>query len=335
MPFKICTIGCGDLSTRYHGPAFRRYADIHPQVELTACCDIDPVRVLAFRETFGFRHDYTDWRRMLESEQPDAVCLMAPVALTCEIGVQILEKGFPLLTEKPPGRNPAELEHLIAAAEKFKVPNQVAFNRRYTPLVQNLKQRLQLFSPEAIQFIQYDFFRFNRRDADFSTTAIHGIDTTRFLVGADFAQIDFHYQEFPELGPAVANIFMECTFTSGARARVNFCPVAGVVVERATVHTLDHTFFLQIPVWGEFDTPGKLQHLQQGKLIAEISGTELPGGDETFISNGFYGENAAFFDDLQAGRRPVGDLADARQSVEIADCIRLRKQKYRRSSIEY
>ena len=82
MPFKICTIGCGDLSMRYHGPAFRVYAESHPQVELTACCDIDTARVQAFREKFGFQKAYTDLHEMLDKEKPDAVCLMAPVALT-------------------------------------------------------------------------------------------------------------------------------------------------------------------------------------------------------------------------------------------------------------
>ena len=38
------------------------------------------------------------------------------------------------------------------------------------------------------QMWQYDFFRINRKDADFSTTSIHGIDTLKFLVGSDYKE---------------------------------------------------------------------------------------------------------------------------------------------------
>ena len=132
---------------------------------------------------------------------------------------------------------------MIAAAEKSGLPNQVAFNRRYAPLVRELKNRLEASSrPEDIQNLRYDFFRINRRDADFATTAIHGIDTVRFLAGAPYRRVRFHYQPFPALGPTVANLFMDCEMTSGATAQINFCPVTGVIIERATVSLFDHTY---------------------------------------------------------------------------------------------
>ncbi|MCI0512012.1 Gfo/Idh/MocA family oxidoreductase [candidate division KSB1 bacterium] len=327
MNFKICSIGCGDLATRFHGPALQHYATHHPTVSLAACCDLIDTRARHFQQQFGFQRDYTDFKEMLKREQPDAVCLIAPVEFTCELSCQILELGFPLLMEKPPGRNLAELKRMIAAAEVHQVPNQVAFNRRYTPLVRTLKQQLATITPaHPLQYLRYDFYRFNRTDPDFSTTAIHGIDTVRFLAGADYQQIRFQYQEFPEIGPGVANIFLDCTMANGLVAYLHFCPLAGVVIERTTGHARDHTWLLEIPVWGAFDTPGRLQHFHQDQLHQTWRGSELPGGTELYISNGFYDENACFFDDLIAGRRPAGDLKDARQSVAIAHCIRTRAQ---------
>ena len=38
--------------------------------------------------------------------------------------------------------------------------------------------------------------------------------------------------------------------TSGATAHLAFCPTAGIVVERATLHAAGHTFFVQVPMWG-------------------------------------------------------------------------------------
>ncbi len=329
MAFRICVIGCGSLSTSAHGPSCRRYADRHPDVELAACCDLDAAKAERYRGSYGFGKAYSDFRAMLAAERPDAVCLMAPVSKTRELTCAVLEMGFPLIMEKPPGLNRAECQAMIDAAERAGVPNQVAFNRRYAPLVQALKTRLEAsFRPEDIQDLRYDFFRINRRDADFATTAIHGIDTVRFLAGAPYRHIHFRYQAMPALGPTVANIYMECEMASGAMAHINFCPVTGVIIERATVSLFDHTFFLNVPIWQAYDCPGRLLHLEHGAVREDIDGGSLEGASEMYIASGFYGENASFFDDLRAGRRPRGDIRSGLQSVEIADCLRQRCPEY-------
>src|ERR1051326_2058162 len=107
MSFTICTIGCGGMSTRAHGPSYARYAATHPETTLAACCDLDAGRAETFRARFGFERCYTDIVTMLETEQPDVVCLVAPVELTCDLACLILERGLPLLMEKPPGQTVA------------------------------------------------------------------------------------------------------------------------------------------------------------------------------------------------------------------------------------
>ncbi len=329
MTFRICVIGCGQIAVGYHGPSYQRYVAQHADVTLAACCDLDLAKANAFRERFGFKRSYQNFSSMLDEEKPDAVCLLVPPEQTSEMSCVILEKGFPLLTEKPSGRTVVELDRMIAAARKNNTPNQVAFNRRYTPLLQTLKKHLSSqFPPGELQHIRYDFSRIDRRDFDFSTTAIHGIDAARYLIGSDYQHIRFHYQEFPALGPRVANILLDCTFTSGATGQLNFYPVSGVVMERATVHAYNNTFFLNLPIWNAFDTPGKLQHVKKGKVVFEITGQEVSSCDEEYVLNGFYGENASFFDDIKAGRRPEGSLETSRQSVEVADFIRERKTEY-------
>ena len=49
----------------------------------------------------------------------------------------------------------------------------------------------------------------------------------------------------------------------------------------------------------------------------------IEGGD-----SGFYEENRGFFEQLRTGAPVYCDLAQAIQSVEIADCIRNRKKRY-------
>jgi len=330
MSFRICNIGCGEMARGYHGPSYVRYAGTHPDTILAACCDLDEAKARSYRETFGFARAYTDLDAMLAHEQPDAVCLMAPEPLTCELSCRVLAYGVPLMMEKPPGRTAAEIDRMIAAADATGAATQVALNRRYTPLVRELRQRLDAqFATTDVQHIRYDFTRIGRTDADFSLTAIHGIDTVRFITGGDYASIRFHYQEFPALGPTTANIFMDAVLTSGATAHLDFCPVSGVVVERATVYLHGHTLFLNLPMWQQFDAPGRLLHLHKGTVAADLSGNDVSEDRSGFVTMGFYQENASFFDDVRNGRRPAGDLRSARQSVIISQYLRERRPEYR------
>ncbi len=344
MTFKICLIGCGAIANSHHGPSYVEYTRTHPGTELAACCDLIPEKAASFAQRFGFRRWYTGPLLMLETECPDAVCLVVPPSETCALACQVLESGFPLLLEKPPGLTTLEVDRMIAAAGLGGAPNQVAFNRRFTPLVTAFKQWLvESPPPDGLQHLQYDFYRIGRADPDFSTTAIHGIDLARFLLDSDYARIAFHYRPLPELGPSVANILLDCTFTSGATAQICFLPVSGAVIERAILHALDRLYFLRLPVWNAFDSPGSLVEVIQGQVTRSLSGLEsicsadrpacaLDNPDTSssadFILNGFYAENAAFFDAIRSGRTPESGLANARQSVEIAQCIRERRAAY-------
>ncbi len=329
MGFRICTIGCGGIATGRHGPSYAAYAAERPDTELAACCDLDEARAEAFQRKFGFARHYTDLVEMLNTEKPDAVCLVVPVQATCELSCQILRMGYPLLMEKPPGRTGEETDRMIAAVEAGGAPSQVAFNRRHAPLVREVKRLMAEALPDGrIQHIRYEMVRVNRREKDFSTTAIHGIDAARFLAGSDYRTVVFHYQEFPDIGRGVCNAYMDCTFESGATGHLSFCPVAGVTTEGATVHALDNTFLLDLPTYSGLDPSGRLRHIQEGKAKSDMSGADISGKEEAFRLDGFYGENASFFDDIRTGRRPAGDLRDARQSVLIAQYMRERRSQY-------
>lgn len=326
MPFRIAVIGCGQIAFSHHGPAYQKYINEYPDSELTACCDLCEDRATGFRDKFGFTRAYTRWEEMLEKERPDVVCLNVLPDQTGDLTCAILQAGYPLLLEKPPGMTDVEIDRMICCAEQTGTPNQVAFNRRFMPLLARLREKLgERFAPHEIHHILYDFCRIGRTDPDFSTTAVHGIDAARYIAGADYNEVRFHYRELPEFGPSVANILMDCTFNSGATAQLNFCPVAGLVIERAEVHAPGHSFFLRTPIWSGFDYPGLLTHVENGVVIEQIDGIELTGAKEDYILNGFYQEDAAFFNAIREARRPVDDIASGRQSVVIAQAIRERR----------
>jgi predicted dehydrogenase len=323
---KLCAIGCGEHAASSHGPAQARYASRHPDLRLAACCDLDPERAARHRERFGFARSYSDPWAMLATERPDAVVLVVPADVTCDVACRVLGLGYPLLVEKPPGRTAAEVDRMAAAAQRGPrpVPHQVAFNRRHAPLVREARARLAA-GGATLDHVHYEMTRVDRRDPDFSTTAIHGIDAVRFLAGSDYASVRFSYHEHPDRGPGVADIFMDAVMASGATAHLGFCPTAGVAVERATLHACGRTFFVHVPMWGGVDSPGRLWHFEDGQLHAEAAGEQSA---EPFVLGGFYSEYEAFLGDLAAGRTPSPGLRESRQSVAVAERIRHREGEF-------
>ena len=324
---KICQIGCGEHARVAHGPSQRRCAAERRELVLAACADVDLARAQAFQAEFGHARAYADAAAMLDAERPDAVVVVVPVERTVDVGTLVLERGVPLLLEKPPGSTVAEVDRLIAAAERRRVPHQVAFNRRYAPLVRELRRRID--AAGRLQHLQYEMTRVDRRDPDFSTTAIHGLDAVRFLAGSDYAEARFRYRELPELGPGVANIFVDAVMASGASAQLAFCPVAGVLVERATAHASGETLYLQVPMWGGVDSPGRLVQFTKGALASDVSGAACGDGTALHELGGFYRETAAFLDAVAAGSEPAPSLRESWQSVAIAEQIRERRSEYR------
>jgi predicted dehydrogenase len=329
---RFCVIGCGEHATGSHGPALARYAAAHPGFERAACCDLDMDRAARFQDRFGFRRSYSDALAMAEDERPDAAVVAVLPHVIAAVAAPLLEAGVPLLIEKPPGLTVEEVDALTAAAERggsggVPVPHQVGFNRRHVPLVREARRRLAEAGP--VQHVSYAMTRYERTEPDFSTTAVHGLDTVRVLAGGDYAEARFRYQEMPQLGPGVANMVVDAVMTTGATAQLAFHPVAGVIVERATVHAEGHTLFLHLPVAGSSDIPGRLRHVTRGRVAAEDVGPAEGPDAESWVLAGFYAQYEAFFDALSARRAPAPGLAESRESVAVAACLRRRESVYR------
>jgi len=326
--FKICLIGCGVMARNQHGPACKMYEATHKNVTFAACCDINEERAKTFAQDFGLSAWYTNIDTMLDTERPQAVCLIAPVEKTAELSCKILEKGYPLILEKPPGMTGEEARRMINTAKN--TPNQVAFNRRYMPIVQKAKSLLEEWGgTSCIMDIQYRMVRANRRDPEFATTAIHGIDLVKYLAGSDYKHVNFQYHELPEMGETVANFYLNCQMENNIITNLAFLPISHINTERVEINTTKGLLCLHLPIWsGCYDQHGKITFYSNNEKSWEINGTEITDSQEDFILGGFYNENAQFFDALRNGTKPDGDIASGLQSVEIANCITQRLSHY-------
>lgn len=319
--FKICVIGCGGMSSCGHGPSFAKYKRDYDGVVLAGCCDLDIEKAQTYMKSFGFEKCYTDYAEMIDENKPDVVSIITPVDCTCEIAADVMKKGCNIILEKPPGRNKAEIEKLNAIAKEYGVNVRTSFNRRYTPLVLELIRRIGETGEKIIN-ITYQMYRYQRYENDFSTTAIHAIDVVKHIAGSDYKTVSLSYDDHPELGDNVKNIFLNGIFENGTVFQISLVPTGGAFTERVSVNTVGNTFFVYLPMWHTIDVPGRLLHVTEADKCQEVLGRELSDSAELFEVSGFYNENRLYFEILRAGGPIVNDLETAIQSVELEECVR-------------
>jgi predicted dehydrogenase len=179
-----------------------------------------------------------------------------------------------------------------------------------------VKKMKEVLGNGRVDYVGYDFFRTGRKDTDFSTTAIHGIDTTLMLTGGRYDEIDIEYQPLESI--PVGNIYISGTTKKGTKVRMTFYPDSGMNGERVVIISGSTTYFLNIPIWDCPDYPGSIRIFKEGVLSKEIYGDR----DEMFITSGFYAEHRDFYESIRKGLDSPADMDQHLQSVEIMEAVR-------------
>lgn len=133
---KLCFIGCGDHANRYIYPSLANLADAH----LAAVCALEADEAEANRKRHGADHAYTDYRSMVEAEQPDAVLVVGPPQLHYEAGLFCLDRKLPFFIEKPPGANLKQATELAQKAGETGTVAQVGFMMRHSAIFRKVNQ---------------------------------------------------------------------------------------------------------------------------------------------------------------------------------------------------
>jgi predicted dehydrogenase len=135
---RIGLIGTG-LMGRIHTNGYKRLADFFPEYEynpvLQACCSRREANAKAFMERWGYASYETDWRKIIEREDIDAVDICTPNDSHAEIAIAAAKAGKMILCEKPLARTVAEAEEMVKAVEAAGVKNTVWYNYRRVPAV--------------------------------------------------------------------------------------------------------------------------------------------------------------------------------------------------------
>lgn len=221
---KYAQIGCGRISTNHIKAAVANKLDI------VAVCDILPEAMEGVLSGHGLEkdetiHRYTDYREMIEKEQPTLVGISTESGLHAEIALYCIERGVNLVIEKPMAMSMADADAIVEAAKAHHVKVCACHQNRFNPAVQAMRKALEdgRFGKLSHGSIHV---RWNR-NRDYYAQApwrgtwaqdggclmnqcIHGIDLLRWMMGDEVEEVyaqtarQFHdYLECEDIGMAV------------------------------------------------------------------------------------------------------------------------------------
>lgn len=112
----------------YHVEGFRKAG-----ASVVAVCDTVEEAAKAASEKYGIPKVYTDVADMLADDEIDAVSIIVPNKFHAPLAIQCLEAGRHVFCEKPPALNAAQVEEMIAVADKAGKRLMFNFNNRARP----------------------------------------------------------------------------------------------------------------------------------------------------------------------------------------------------------
>lgn len=188
---KVGIIGQGRSGRDIHANLLSKITSYY---RIAAVADSLKDRQARAKQEFGC-NSYETWQEMVASEQLDLVVNASPSHLHFPISLELLNRGFNVLCEKPLAKTPEEVGQLIASSEKMGKILAVFQQSRYMPAFTQMRKVIE--SGVLGRIIQVDFASNNfARRWDWQTlqsnnggnlmnTGPHPLDQALQLFGTD------------------------------------------------------------------------------------------------------------------------------------------------------
>ena len=229
--FKAVAIGAGYFSG-FQYEAWNRI----PEVRLDAIYNRTESKARRHMDSYGIPRYYSDWREMIEREQPDFVDIITPPETHAEICDHASSRGVAIICQKPLAPTLEESVSIVQRAKEGGVRFMVHENFRWQPWYREIKRVLSrglIGDPTHLYFrmrtgdgwgqdaylARQPFFRDYPRLLVYET-AVHFIDTFRFLLG----EVNLVFAKLRRLNPVIrgedaGQILL--SFESGATAIID------------------------------------------------------------------------------------------------------------------
>jgi predicted dehydrogenase len=121
-------IGTGTWG-KVHAETYTSY----PRASLAAVCDLNEERARHMASRYGVPHVYTDYRKMLDKAEIDAVAVVTPDFAHREIIIDAARAGKHIIVEKPLATSLEDLDRIAEAVSQAGIKFMVDFHCRWCP----------------------------------------------------------------------------------------------------------------------------------------------------------------------------------------------------------
>jgi len=301
-PLRVAVIGVGQLG-RHHA---RLLAGL-PDVDLVGVFDLNRQRAEEIAATVQ-TSVLTDLAAL--PGQVDAVTVAAPTASHASIAQPLLERGVPVLVEKPLARSVEEADLLIAAAARGGATLAVGHTERFNPAVQAARPLLR--HPRFIEVHRLGTFSERSLDIDVVfDLMIHDLDVVLSVVESDVESIDA--VGVPVLTPKTDIANVRLRFRNGC--------IANLTASRISRDRIRKIRFFQPDSYVSIDYAA--QELETWKLVRPPAGIpSIEGGKQQVATDEpLKLELADFVDAVRHKREPGVTGAQGRRALALAQQI--------------
>jgi predicted dehydrogenase len=131
---KVGLIGAGKM-----GLSHLAILGAHPDVDVVGVCDTSKM-VTDVLEKYGSFNGFSDYKKMLQETNPDAVIVAVPTKFHAIIVKDLLERGIHVFAEKPFCLNASQGEELVNIAKNRGLINQVGYHNKFIGNFTELKR---------------------------------------------------------------------------------------------------------------------------------------------------------------------------------------------------
>jgi predicted dehydrogenase len=233
----------------------------HPIGRITALCGRDVDRARAIADTWAIPTAYHDWMAMLDGGEIDAVIIASPNESHHEITMAALDRGLPVLCEKPLGMSIDEAQQMADMAKAKGLITMVPFTYRFMPTNQFVKQLIDDDYVGQPYHLSMRYFAGYARDGAYAwrfdeakagsgilgDLGSHWLDMARWFLG-EVTSVSAHRDRFVPRGPrpdttpytqAEDSAVILARFESGASATLQVSAVCWEGTPFGQVHELD------------------------------------------------------------------------------------------------
>jgi predicted dehydrogenase len=116
---------------------------LHPNVKLQAICSRTESAAKTMAVKYGIERIYTNYKKMLEEEALDGVCIITPNHLHRDVALYSIQKGLHVMCEKPLALDSNEAKQMVSQAQMQNVVHAVNFTYRGHPFIKKMKELIE------------------------------------------------------------------------------------------------------------------------------------------------------------------------------------------------